>query len=73
MKKRSIIIVRCLFVVGVMSLLLGRAQVTATQANPGSSAKGVSMSLAYSTESPVIPLIDLATPSSVETASFGLG
>ena len=74
MEKRSCVnIIRCLFLLGVMSFLMGGSPTTATQANNGSKAKEGSLSLAYKTESPAIPPIDAAVPSNFETASFGLG
>ena len=76
MKKRSCAnIIRCLFLLGVMSFLSGCSQTMAMQAKHDSKTKERSMSLAYKTEteSPVIPPIDAAAPSIFETASFGLG
>jgi hypothetical protein len=74
MKKRSCTnIIRCLFLLGVMSQLMGCSPTTPTQANHASKIKEGSMSLAYKTEFPAIPPIDATVPSNFETASFGLG
>jgi hypothetical protein len=74
MKKRSCAdVIRCLFLLGLMSFLMGCSPTTGTQANHASKTKEDSMSLAYKTGSPAIPPIDAAVPSNFETASFGLG
>lgn len=76
MKKSSCAnIIRRLFLLGVMSFLLGCSPTMAMQANHDSKTKERSMGLAHKTdtESPVIPPIDMAAPSIFETASFGLG
>jgi len=66
-------IIRCLFLWGVMSFLMGASLTTAKQANEGSKTKEGSMGLAYETGPPAIPPIDAAVPTNFETASFGLG
>jgi hypothetical protein len=74
MKKRSCVhIIRCLFLLVVVSCLIGWSPMTATQAIPVFKAEEDSMGLAQKTESPAIPPIDAAAPSNFETASFGLG
>ena len=73
MRKRSCAnIIRCLLL-GVMSFLIGCSPTKATQDNHASKTKESSMNLAYKTESPTIPPIDIVVPSKFETASFGLG
>ncbi|UCD89504.1 MAG: hypothetical protein JSW04_13985 [Desulfobacterales bacterium] len=74
-KRRFAHIIRCLFLSGVMSFLVGCSSELAIQADHASQPKEGSMSLAYKTEteSETIPTIDAATPPIIETASFGLG
>ena len=68
-------IIKLLLLLGVISILLGVAQLTTTQADPVSDTKEGSMNLAYTLETKPaeIPLIDAAAPAVFETASFGLG
>ncbi len=74
MKKRSCAhIIRCLILLGVMSLLMACSPTTGSQANHASKTREDSMSLEYKTESYEIPPIDASVPSKLETASFGLG
>jgi hypothetical protein len=63
----------CLFLLGVMSFLMGASSTAAMQASKVSKANEASQSSAYKTESPAIPPIDAVVPSNFETASFGLG
>lgn len=76
MKKRNFTnIISLLMLLGVVSILLGVAQLTTTQADPVSDTKEGSMNLANTleTKSAEIPPIDAAAPAVFETASFGLG
>jgi len=76
MKKRNFTnIIRLLFLLGVISILLGVAQLMTTRADPNSDTKEDSMNLAYTLETKPakIPPIDAAAPTVFETASFGLG
>jgi len=74
MEKRSCAhIILCLFLMGVMSFLMGCSPTTGSQANHASKTKEDSMSRAYKTESYAIPPMDASVPSNLETASFGLG
>ena len=76
MKKGSFThIIKLLLLLGVMSILLGGAQLMTTQADPTADTKEGSMNLAYTLETKPgeIPLIDAAAPTVFETAAFGLG
>ena len=76
MKKRNFTkIIKLLMLLGVISILLGVAQLMTTQADPVSNTKEGSMNLAYTLETKPaeIPPIDAAAPAVFETASFGLG
>ena len=63
----------CLFLVTVMSVLIGCTPTTAPQDDHGSKAEKGSMNPAYEAQSRAIPPIDAAVPSIFEIASFGLG
>ena len=76
MKKRKFAnIIKLLMLLGVISLLLGAAQLMTNQADPVSDTKEGFMNLAYNLESKPaeIPPIDSAVPAVFETATFGLG
>ena len=68
-------IVKLLMLLGVISILLGVAQLMTIRADPVSDIKEGSMDLAYTLETKPaeIPPIDAAAPAVFETASFGLG
>lgn len=74
MRKRSCIsIIRCLWLLVMMSFFIGGTTTAAAQANQGSKVKEGSMDTAYKTESHTIPPIDAAVSTNFQTASFGLG
>ena len=68
-------IVTFLLILGVISILVGVAQLMTIHADPTPDTKEGSMNLAYTLETKhaQIPPIDAAAPDVFETASFGLG
>ena len=74
-RSRAYNMIRCSFLLGVMSVLMGCSPAMDTQAKHKSKTKEDAMRLAYETEieSLEIPPIDAAASLNFETASFGLG
>ena len=76
MKKRSgAYIIGCLFLLGIISFLMGDFPTMTTQTSHAAKTTEDSMDLANKKEpeSLQIPPIDAAAPAVFETASFGLG
>lgn len=74
-KRKTCHKIRCLFLLGVMSVLMNCSQTTETQTKQMSGTTEDTMHLAYKTETEPLetPPIDAEASSHFETASFGLG
>lgn len=74
-RRRNSGLSRYLFVWGVVSVLVVGSLMVTIQSNNASETKEGKVNLASKSkiESPGIPPIDVAAPSIIETASFGLG
>ena len=74
MKKKSLIVAmhKAVLLFAVL-LLVGTAAAAKTQTESDSKDMESSLAASHKNEAPVRPPIDAAAPSSVETATFGLG
>ncbi len=74
MKRKSLIVVmHTLVLLFAVLLSLGTAAAAKTQTESDSKDMESSLAASPKNEAPVLPPIDAAAPSSVETATFGLG